>query len=81
MTDPATLLALAKRCEQAAVPDAGLAFLGYRLKQSWNPIDIWNRRMKVVRISDEKNMGAMTAREATEFAYAEFLRWKDQTND
>ena len=60
---------------------AGLAFLGYRLEQSWNPIDIWNRRMKVVRVSDEKNMGTMTARESAEFAYAEFLRWKDQTND
>jgi hypothetical protein len=60
---------------------AGLAFLGYRLEQSWNPIDIWNRRMKVVRISDGKSISAMNAREAAGFAYAEFLRWKDQTND
>jgi len=37
--------------------------------------------MKVIRVSDEKNMGAMTARESAEFAYAEFLRWKEQTND
>jgi hypothetical protein len=59
----------------------GLAFLGYRLEQSWNPIDIWNRRMKVIRVSDEKNMGTPPARESAEFAYAEFLRWKDQTND
>jgi hypothetical protein len=56
---------------------AGLAILGYRLEQSWNPIDIWNRRMKVVRVSDGKNMGAMTARASAEFAYAEFLRWKE----
>jgi hypothetical protein len=56
---------------------AGLAFLGYRLEQSWNPIDIWNRRMKVIRVSDEKNMGAMNAREATDFAYSEFLRLKE----
>jgi|688.fasta_scaffold1298027_2 hypothetical protein len=56
---------------------AGLAFLGYRLEQSWNPIDIWNRRMKVVSISDGKNMGAMNAREAADFAYAEFLRRKE----
>jgi hypothetical protein len=60
---------------------SGLAFLGYRLEQSWNPIDIWNRRMRVIRVSDEKNMGAMNARESAEFAYAEFLRWKDQTNE
>ena len=60
---------------------AGLAFLGYRLEQSWNPIDIWNRRMKVVRVSDGKNMGAMNARESADFAYAEFLRRKEQTND
>jgi hypothetical protein len=60
---------------------AGLAFLGYRLEQSWNPADIWNRRMKVIRVSDGKNMGAMNARESADFAYAEFLRRKDQTND
>ena len=60
---------------------AALAFLGYRLEGSWNPADIWNRRLKVVRVSDGKNMGAMNARVSAEFAYAEFLRWKDQTND
>lgn len=56
---------------------AGLAFLGYRLESSWNPADIWNRRMKVIRVSDGKNMGAMNARVAAKFAYAEFLRWKE----
>jgi hypothetical protein len=60
---------------------AGLALLGYRLEYSWNPVDILNRRMIVVRISDGKNMGAMTARASAEFAYAEFLRLKDQAND
>jgi hypothetical protein len=60
---------------------AALAFLGYRLEQSWNPIDIWNRRMEVVRVSDGKSMGAMNARVSAKFAYAEFLRWKDQAND
>lgn len=56
---------------------AALAFLGYRLEGSWNPADIWNRRLKVVRVSDGKNMGAMTARESAEFAYAEFFRRKE----
>jgi hypothetical protein len=57
---------------------AGLALLGYRLEYSWNPIDILNRRMKVVRVSDGKNMGAMNARESAKFAYAEFLRLKEK---
>ena len=57
---------------------AGLALLGYRLEYSWNPIDIWNRRMKVIRVSDGKNMGTMTARASAEFAYAEFLRLKEK---
>jgi hypothetical protein len=60
---------------------AGLALLGYRLEYSWNPIELWSRRMKVVRISDGKNMGAMTARESAEFAYAEFLRRKEASHD
>jgi hypothetical protein len=60
---------------------AGLALLGYRLEYSWNPIDILNRRMKVVRILDGENMGAMTARASAEFAYAEFLRRKEASND
>jgi hypothetical protein len=60
---------------------AGLAFLGYRLESSWNPADIWNRRLKVVRVSDGKSMGAMNASESAEFAYAEFLRWKEVSHD
>jgi hypothetical protein len=55
----------------------GLALLGYRLEYSWNPIDILNRRMKVVRVLGGKNMGAMNAREAADFAHAEFLRRKE----
>ena len=60
---------------------AGLALLGYRLEYSWNPIELWSRRMKVVRISDGKNMGAMTAQACAEFAYAEFLRRKEVSHD
>jgi len=52
----------------------GLALLGYRLEYSWKPLDILNRRMKVIRVLGEKNMGAMNAREAADFAYSEFLR-------
>ncbi len=53
---------------------AGLALLGYRLEYSWKPLDILNRRMKVIRVLGGKNMGAMNAREAADFAYSEFLR-------
>ncbi len=52
--------------------------MGYRLEGSWNPADLWNRRMKIIRVSDGKNMGAMNARESAEFAYAEFLRRKEE---
>lgn len=52
----------------------GLALLGYRLEYSWKPLDILNRRMKVIRVLGGKNMGAMNAREAADFAYSEFLR-------
>jgi hypothetical protein len=52
----------------------GLTLLGYRLEYSWKPLDILNRRMKVIRVLGGKNMGAMNAREAADFAYSEFLR-------
>lgn len=56
----------------------GLAMLGYGIKASWNPIHIWQRKMRIYQKGTGLTVGYMTALEATNFALKELKKIRAQ---